>query len=277
MACLLWEVLMVGRVRYKFASFWNRNNALRGLQRAVKNYHAIVEAEKKENEQSALRAHSSSVRGGKGLVNLPKEDTLKNGKYQPFIKEEMLSVIYDDIFPCTAEQFFELLLNDGSSFTNEHRAARKDTNLTMGQWHAADNYDGQVREITFRSLCNSPMCPPDTAMTEYQHAVLSPDKKILVFETAQQAHDVPFGSYFEVHCKWTLETISESSSKIDIKVGVHFKKWCIMQSKIKAGAIDEYKKEVDVMLQVARSYIKSRTSTTMNAIDNVAPVVQETR
>lgn len=36
-----------GRVRYKFASFWNRNNALRGLQKAVKNYHAIVEAEKK--------------------------------------------------------------------------------------------------------------------------------------------------------------------------------------------------------------------------------------
>lgn len=52
--------------------------------------------------------------------------------------------------------------------------------LQMGQWHAADEYDGQVREITFRSLCNSPMCPPDTAMTEYQHAVLSPDKKMLV-------------------------------------------------------------------------------------------------
>ncbi|GMY39837.1 BAG-associated GRAM protein 1, partial [Fagus crenata] len=67
----------------------------------------------------------------------------------------------------------------------------------MGQWHAADEYDGQVREITFRSLCNSPMCPPDTAMTEYQHAVLSPDKEMLVFETVQQAHDVPFGSYFE--------------------------------------------------------------------------------
>lgn len=50
----------------------------------------------------------------------------------------------------------------------------------MGQWHAADDYDGQVREITFRSLCNSPMCPPDTAMTEYQHTVLSQDKKILV-------------------------------------------------------------------------------------------------
>jgi len=50
----------------------------------------------------------------------------------------------------------------------------------MGQWHTADEYDGQVREITFRSLCNSPMCPPDTAMTEWQHHVLSPDKKNLV-------------------------------------------------------------------------------------------------
>lgn len=50
----------------------------------------------------------------------------------------------------------------------------------MGQWHAADEYDGQVREIKFRSLCNSPMCPPDTAMTEWQHSVLSVDKKKLV-------------------------------------------------------------------------------------------------
>jgi hypothetical protein len=50
----------------------------------------------------------------------------------------------------------------------------------MGQWHAADEYDGQVREITVRSLCNSPMCPPDTAVTEWQHFVLSPDKKKLV-------------------------------------------------------------------------------------------------
>ncbi|CAK9179361.1 unnamed protein product [Ilex paraguariensis] len=130
----------------------------------------------------------------------------------------------------------------------------------MGQWHAADEYDGQVREITFRSLCNSPMCPPDTAMTEYQHLVLLPEKKMLVFETVQQAHDVPFGSYFEVHCRWSLETNSESSCRIDIKVGAHFKKWCVMQSKIKAGAINEYKKEVELMLEVARSYIKSKTS-----------------
>lgn len=53
----------------------------------------------------------------------------------------------------------------------------------MEQWQASNEYDGQVREIKFRSLCTSPMCPPDTAMTEYQHSILSPDKKVLVQTT----------------------------------------------------------------------------------------------
>ncbi|KAF5938347.1 hypothetical protein HYC85_022606 [Camellia sinensis] len=104
---------------------------------------------------------------------------------------------FRDVFPSTTEQFFDLLLNDDSNFINEYRSVRKDTNLTIGPWHDADEYDGQVREIKLRALCNSPMYPLDTAMTEWQHAVLSPDKKQLVFETVQQAHDIPFGSYFE--------------------------------------------------------------------------------
>ncbi|KAK4482629.1 hypothetical protein RD792_009793 [Penstemon davidsonii] len=268
-----------GRVRYKFASFWNRNHALRALQHAANNYHAMLEAEKKEKEQSALRAHSSSIRGsGRSQSKISEESVAKTDKFQPFIKEEVLSSIYNDVFPCTAEQFFKFLLDDGSTFTNEYRAVRKDSNLVMGQWHAADEYEGQVREITVRSLCNSPMCPPDTAMTEWQHAVLSADKKTLVFETVQQAHDVPFGSYFEVHCRWSLETKSESSCSIDIKVGAHFKKWCVMQTKIKSGAINEYKKEVDIMLDVARSYIKSKTSNSeIGNIESSPAAVQESR
>ncbi|KAH9783119.1 BAG-associated GRAM protein 1 [Citrus sinensis] len=247
-----------GRVRYKFASFWNRNHALRQLQRIAKNYHKMLEAEKKEKAESALRAHSSSIRGSRRQAKIAEETVTKPEKLQPFIKEEVLVGIYNDVFPCTAEQFFTLLFSDDSTFTNEYRAARKDTNLVfrvlfhlrrrfyfwilnigwlilkylltiscfiqMGQWHAADEYDGQV------------------------------------FETVQQAHDVPFGSYFEIHCRWHLETISENSSTIDIKVGAHFKKWCVMQSKIKTGAVNEYKKEVELMLETARSYIKTRTS-----------------
>ncbi|KAM5583983.1 hypothetical protein ABKV19_003715 [Rosa sericea] len=249
-----------GRVRYKFASFWNRNHAFRALQRARKNYHEMLEAEKKEKAESALRAHSSSIRGSKSQAMIPEDIIPNTGKHQAFIKDEALNSIYNDAFPCTAENYFNLLLSDNSNFTNEYRSARKDTNLVIGQWHPADEYDGQVREITFRGLCNSPMCPPDTAMTEWQHAVLSPDKETLVFETVQQAHDVPFGSYFEIHCRWKLETNAENSCIIDIKVGAHFKKWCPMQSKIKSSAINEYKKEVEVMLEVARSYIKSSTS-----------------
>ncbi|XP_052293177.1 BAG-associated GRAM protein 1 isoform X8 [Citrus sinensis] len=247
-----------GRVRYKFASFWNRNHALRQLQRTAKNYHTMLEAEKKEKAESALRAHSSSIGGSRRQAKIVEETVTKPEKLQPFIKEEVLVGIYNDVFPCTAEQFFTLLFSDDSKFTNEYRAARKDSNLVMGQWHAADEYDGQVREVAFRSLCKSPIYPRDTAMTESQHAVLSPDKKIFVFETVQQAHDVPFGSYFEIHGRWHLETIAENSSTIDIKVGAHFKKWCVMQSKIKTGAVNV--KEVEVMLEIARSYIKTQTS-----------------
>ncbi|OAY37788.1 BAG-associated GRAM protein 1 isoform X3 [Manihot esculenta] len=241
-----------GRVRYKFASFWNRNHALRALQRAAKNYHDMLEAEKKERAESALRAHSSSVRGS---MRIPEDIVPKVEKHQAFIKEEVLVGIYNDVFPCTAEQFFNILLNDDTKFTYEYRAARKDTNLIMGQWHAAEEYDGQVREITFRTLCNSPMCPPDTAMTEYQHSVLTPDKKMLI------------------HCRWRVETIGENSSAIDIRVGAHFKKWCVMQSKIRAGAINEYKKEVEMMLEMAQSCIRSHFSSSETDKASSSPIV----
>ncbi|XP_058102498.1 BAG-associated GRAM protein 1 [Magnolia sinica] len=257
-----------GRVRYKFASFWNRNHALRALQRALKNFRHMEEAEKKEKAQSDLRAQSSSVRGPRRQKKTPEDDAPKIEKFQAFIKEEVLVGIVNDVFPCTAEQFFNILLSDDSKFIQEYRALRKDTNLNLGQWHAADEFDGQVREITFRALCSSPMCPPDSAMTEWQHAVLSADKRTLAFETVQQAHDVPFGSYFEVHCRWFLETKSESSCAIDVKVGVHFKKWCVMQSKIRTGTVNEYKKEVELMLEVARSYLKAKASS--KETDNAA-------
>ncbi|CAH8390245.1 unnamed protein product [Eruca vesicaria subsp. sativa] len=251
-----------GRVRYKFASFWNRNHTLKALQRRVNNYHAMLEVEKKERAESALRAHSSSKRGGgvKVKVKAPVDIAALPVKLQAFIKEEVLVAIYNDVFPSTPEEFLNVLLADNSTYTNEYRSARKDKNLNIEPWHTAEEYDGEVREIKFRSICNSPMCPPDTAVTEWQHVVLSPDKKILVFETVQQPHDVPFGSYFEVHCRWRLEAKEETSSVVDVRVGVHFKKWCLMQSKIKAGAIDEYKKEVEVMLEVALSHLKSHPS-----------------
>ncbi|PHT40205.1 hypothetical protein CQW23_19059 [Capsicum baccatum] len=118
-----------GRVRYMFASFWNRNHAIRALQRSATNYHAMLEAEKKEREQSALRAHSSSVKGSKKMDMSREENVPRSEKSQPFIKEEVLSGIYNDIFPCTPQQFFDLLLADGSNFTNDYRTARKDSNL----------------------------------------------------------------------------------------------------------------------------------------------------
>lgn len=249
-----------GRVRYKFASFWNRNHALRTLQRAANTYQEMYEAEKQETAQSALRAYSSSsINGGHQISSTDVGYNISEAiKHQTFLKEEVLVKIISVTFPCTPEQFYSVLLSDSSNFVPEYRSARKDSNLNIGKWHESDQYDGLVREITFRSLCHSPMCPPDTAVTEWQHSVLSNDKKNLVFETVQQVHDVPFGSYFEVHCRWSLQTKSESSCSVEIIAGAHFKKWCIMQSKIKYGAVDEYKKEVDLMLDVGHVILTRR-------------------
>ncbi|KAL2920836.1 BAG-associated GRAM protein 1 [Bienertia sinuspersici] len=264
-----------GRVRYKFASFWNRNHAYKILHRSAKNFLVMLEAEKKAKALSELRAHSSSKRASQKQLKVLEENIPKVDKFQPFVKEEALVSIYNDNFPSTAEQFFNLFLSDGSNYTIDYRSGRKDSNVVIGQWHAADEYEGVVRELTFRSVCKSPMCPPDTAMTEWQHAVLSPDKTELVFETVQQAHDVPFGSYFEVHCRWHLKTCSDSSSTIDVKAGAHFKKWCVMQSKIKSGAIDEYKREVRLMIEAACAYINTRNSSSTDDSAQTSSVVQE--
>ncbi|EER99188.1 hypothetical protein BDA96_02G277900 [Sorghum bicolor] len=265
-----------GRVRYKFASFWNRNHTFRSLQRAVKNFQMMIEAEKQERAQSALRAHSSSRKTSKQEINVPEDCAALTGQLQPFVKEEVLVPVFNGTFPCTAEQFFSILLSDDSNYITEYRTDRKDKDINLGQWHIADEYDGQVRELNCKSICHSPMCPPYSAMTEWQHIVLSADKMDLVFETVQQVHDVPFGSFFEVHCRWSVKTISSSSCSLNISAGAHFKKWCIMQSKIKSGAVDELKKEVKEMLDFAQGYmLKVRSPDQENSNlaqqDNMAP------
>ncbi|RWW76142.1 hypothetical protein BHE74_00015795 [Ensete ventricosum] len=53
-----------------------------------------------------------------------------------------------------------------------------------------------------------------------------------VFETVQQAHDVPFGSTFEVHTETKLFSMQQNM--------------CLK---------DKYKKEVAQMLEIARSYL----------------------
>ncbi|KAL5200876.1 hypothetical protein ABZP36_035230 [Zizania latifolia] len=261
-----------GRVRYKFASFWNRNHTFRALQRAVKNFHTMIEAEKQERAQSALRAHSSSRKSSRKEIHVPEDCADLTGQLQPFVKDEVLVSVFNGPFACTAEEFFNTLLSDASNYMMEYRTARKDKDINLGQWHLADEYDGQVRELNCKSICHSPMCPPYSAMTEWQHMALSADKTDLVFETVQQVHDVPFGSFFEIHCKWSVKTTSSNSCSVNISAGAHFKKWCIMQSKIKSGAVDEYKKEVREMLEFAESYMLKAKSPNQ---DNNAPTEQD--
>ncbi|CAL5389986.1 unnamed protein product [Camellia sinensis] len=122
---------------------------------------------------------SSSVRSSKSQAKIAEESVPKTVKFQPFIKEEALVNIHNDVFPSTAEQFFDLLLNDDSNFINEYRSVRKDTNLT-------------------------------------------------VIETVQQAHDVPFGSYFEAS-QASLEWLMKKRKAFDRRGDMVVAAWAEQQ------------------------------------------------
>ncbi|XP_037454049.1 BAG-associated GRAM protein 1-like [Triticum dicoccoides] len=244
-----------GSVRYKFTSFWNRNRTFRALETALQSYRATLEAEKQMGSHLLLKGESMNVISSR-TDNIKTEDR-RIGltiTFQPFINEHVLVDITSNTFPGTPEKFFTVILGDDAMFFQQYRNARKDTDLKLSKWHVSDEYGGNVREVTFRSLCHSPLCPPDTAVTELQHASFSNDKRNLIYETKQQAHDVPFGSYFEIHCRWSLRTTSSSTCQVDIKIGVNMKKWCILQSKIKSGVTEEYRREVCEILEAASDY-----------------------
>ncbi|GJM85482.1 hypothetical protein PR202_ga01934 [Eleusine coracana subsp. coracana] len=114
------------------------------------------------------------------------------------------------------------------------------------------------RNRTFRAL--------ETAIQNYR-ATFKAEKQI--YETKQQAHDVPFGSYFEIHSRWSLRTTSRSACQVDIKIGVNMKKWCILQSKIKSGATDEYRREVSKILEAACSFLLKSQSNSQDSDDIV--------
>ncbi|CAO2046506.1 unnamed protein product [Urochloa humidicola] len=244
-----------GRVRYTFASFWSRNRTFRALEIALQSYEATLEAEKKVRAHVLLQKESNSVLRTKTDSTMAPEKRIEKAiSFQPFINEHVLADVTSKFFPGTPEKFFSTILGDNSMFFQQYRDARKDTDLKLRKWCASEEYGGKIREVTFRSQCHSPLCPPDTAVTEWQHASFSKDKRNLIYETKHQAHDVPFGSYFEIHSRWSLRIASSSTCQVNIKIGVNMKKWCILQSRIKSGATEEYRREVCKILEAACDY-----------------------
>ncbi|RLN07870.1 C2 and GRAM domain-containing protein [Panicum miliaceum] len=246
-----------GRVRYTFASFWSRNRTFRALETALQSYEATLEAEKQVRAHVLLQKESNSVLGSKtDSTKTPEKNIEKSITFQPFINEHVLAdVTSQKFFPGTPEKFFSTILGDNSMFFQQYQDARKDTDLKLSKWCASEEYGGRVREVTFRSQCHSPLCPPDTAVIEWQHASFSKDKRNLIYETKHQAHDVPFGSYFE-------QNIFPKICIIFVHIiGVNMKKWCILQSRIKSGATDEYRREVCKILEAACDYfLKSESN-----------------
>ncbi|KAH8949511.1 hypothetical protein BDL97_10G035500 [Sphagnum fallax] len=212
-----------GRPKYKFASFWSRNRTLRALRQAFDNFNGMQAIAKQEQVLSWTRQQGSFQSVEENIEDLHTSATgyLKE-IVQPSIKDDVLVQI------CKVEK-----------------------------WCEADKNHRMARMVTYKSLCTSPMCPPDTAVTVWQQAAFSDDKEALVLEIVSQVHDVPFSSCFEVHARWLFETSSAASSTLVVKCGVHFKKWCVMQSKIRAGTRNEYTADVEMTVKLAQQFLRN--------------------
>lgn len=248
-----------GRPKYKFASFWNRSRVLRALLYTQQQFFEIEAATEQEEESQIIRTRSK--RWESTIQTEEKETAIVENQVEvlpdlePFLQEDVLSPILQDELPGTAQECFEILFSESSHFTEHYRGVREDKELQIESWENSEEYGGLLRKVTFRSLCNSPMCPPTTKMTDWQHSFFRSSNQIMVLEVIQQAHDVPFGSTFEIQARWTVSTESETKSKVEVVMGVHFKKWLVMQGKIRGGATNEYKADAAMLLNLAKKQI----------------------
>ncbi|RZR95275.1 hypothetical protein BHM03_00024102 [Ensete ventricosum] len=240
-----------GRVRYKFASFWNRNHTLRALQRTDKNFHASIEAEKKLHLlwlfdlKTQERAHSSSVIG-RG-IEVPNESVVETGKFQAFINEDVLVGIVN-VFE-TVQQVHDILF--GSNF--EVRNSRfQPSSVAVGRQWSISTVDSRFWAVSTEGGRKKKRGKKYLeSMLLFAHAIhrlrdplplgnfFSPrgeKKRLPPWGEGTRRHVIYI--VFQVHCRWLMNTISDCSCTIDIRVGKLL-----------------YKKEVAQMLEIARSYL----------------------
>ncbi|OAY82990.1 hypothetical protein ACMD2_16592 [Ananas comosus] len=219
-----------GRVKYKFTSFWNRNRAFKALQDAVKKYRAILEAEKQVYE-TLQQAHDVPFGS---YFEIHSRWSIRTSSTTYCMLEIKIGV--------NMKKWCIVQSRIKSGATEEMGIGRVD--WIVGTWTSFGYQrstcypqDGRVK-YKFTSFWNRNRAfkALQDAVKKYR-AILEAEKQ--VYETLQQAHDVPFGSYFEIHSRWSIRTSSTTYCMLEIKIGVNMKKWCIVQSRIKSGATEE--------------------------------------
>ena len=150
-------------LRYKFASFFNRNTVLHKLQQLL---------EKSRSQADILPEDLHD--GEEALGGEEEEDASGPLRILQLESHDLLQAVCVDL-PISARAFLECFFADTSDFAAVNTAAREDEDLQVAPWAAREGDPAALeRLVSFKALVNNPMCPPKTRVEARQVQHLSP-------------------------------------------------------------------------------------------------------
>lgn len=149
--------------------------------------------------------------------------------------------LHDAEMHCSVEELFLILWSDLSRKRMQLKLSEaleyKDVKIT--DWFYKKSI-GVVREMAFTAPVRQTFGPKSTRCHQTQgYAVY--DDGTFVLNTSQVQTDIPYGDYFKVEARWTVEPISKKKCKLSVGTEVIFTKQTMMKGLILSSVVDESK------------------------------------
>ena len=149
--------------------------------------------------------------------------------------------LHDAEMHCSVEELFLILWSDLSRKRMQLKLSEaleyKDVKIT--DWFYKKSI-GVVREMAFTAPVRQTFGPKSTRCHQTQgYAVY--DDGTFVLNTSQVQTDIPYGDYFKVEARWTVEPISKKKCKLSVSTEVIFTKQTMMKGLILSSVVDESK------------------------------------
>lgn len=202
-----------------------------------------------------------------GISVLPSEDVLVDQKTREH--DHLMQFLLEHDFETSVDHFVTLFLNDDAIYSYTDFLKDTDaTEISCEPWnpYPEDETYGFSRSLQFRVPVEAPIGPNSTRVDVLQRLRhLETGNKIL--ETSTRLEDIPYGDYFTVEDRWTIQSIRDEKCRVKFEIAIAFTKSTIWKSKIESRAKEDCKLKFQKWCQMAKNQLNPSTTT--------RPVVEE--